>query len=246
LSPRRKGTRHFLAFATLLAGGFALGMFVVQRPTPAPHALVTSPDSLAELIPQVQMGDTTLGAAFDYIRSLTRANLVVDWRTLGQFGITPDTPLRIDLRLHDVSLAQVLSKFLSAIIVSDNRLDFEERNGIVLISTGNAQRVVTKTYDVRDLLGEGGKWERLAMKPGDADPATQPTTIDERPERLTQLLVRLVDPESWRDNGGTSGAAQVFQGRLTVTETLETHDHIAEVLQILRDAQNPPPPEHGQ
>jgi hypothetical protein len=227
--------KHLIAAVTALAGGFAVGFLAVPHPvTPPDDRSAASP--LVELIPQVQIRNTTVGAAFDYLRQLTSANLVMDWRTLGQFGITPNTPLRIDLRLHDVSLAQVLSKFLSAVIVPDERLDFEERNGIVLISTGNARTVVTKTYDVRDLLGEGGKWERLAIKPGDADPATQPTTIAERAERLTHLLVRLVDPESWRDNGGMSGAAMVFLGRLTVTQTPENHDHIAEVLQILRDA----------
>lgn len=246
IARRPVGAKHLLAAAAMLAGGFAVGFFALPYPGLAPRMRPTAAAPLMERIPQVQLRDTTVGAAFDDLRRLTNANLVMDWRTLAEIGITSDTPLHIDLRLHDVSLAQALSKYLSTIVVPDNRLEFEERDGVVFISLNNARRTSTQIYDVRDLLGTGGNWERLAVRPEVTDPATQPFTIEERGERLTHLLTVLVAPQSWRDNGGQSGAARVMMGRLIVTQTPENHDRIAEVLQILRDADSEKATHKGQ
>lgn len=254
IARHRASVKRLLAATALLAGGFSVGLLCMPRPMPEPHVQPAATSPVSELISEVRLGDTTVGAAFDYVRELTHVNLAVDWRSLAESRITPDTPVRLDLRLHDVSLAQVLAKLLSAIPVSNGQLNYSRDRGVVAIFHGGINSTsadgpdvpVTQVYDVRDLLGERGPWERLAMRPGDNDPTTQPSTIPDRGERLTQLLARLVAPQSWRDNGGALGAAQMTMGKLIVTQSPENHECIAEVLRVLRAAQADPKSIEGQ
>lgn len=56
---------------------------------------------------------------------------------------------------------------------------------------------------------------------------------------LTELIRTTVDPDNWREAGGTIGSMTEFNGRLVVTQTPETHDQIAALLADLRKDQHP-------
>jgi type II secretory pathway component GspD/PulD (secretin) len=115
----------------------------------------------------------------------------------------------------------------------------------------------TRVYDIRDLVFVVDKPEpstivpptRLGQRPPapkqrpNAPPSTQPTaaeparaldTSESLAEEVVDLIRETVDPESWRDNGGTVGAIRTLQGQLIVTQSAENQRHIASLFEQLR------------
>jgi type II secretory pathway component GspD/PulD (secretin) len=121
-------------------------------------------------------------------------------------------------------------------------------------ATAEAARSVTRVYDIRDLIFALDKSEpstivpptRLGQRPPAVKPPTPPSTQPtaepargpETPESLTEEVVDLiretVDPESWRDNGGTVGAIRSLSGQLIVTQSPENQRQIANLFEQLR------------
>ena len=60
-------------------------------------------------------------------------------------------------------------------------------------------------------------------------------TREEMVEEVTTLMRDTIDPDSWRDNGGSVGSARHLSGQLVVTHTREGHRGIAELLDELRE-----------
>ena len=116
---------------------------------------------------------------------------------------------------------------------------------------------VLRVYDVRDLIASDAALHaqrieaatatiRAVITAGGGTPATVPATtraatIDpqheqylDSVERLKLVITETVDPESWREAGGTVGSIREFNGQLVVTQTPVAHDRIAKLLQDLR------------
>src|SRR4029079_16674446 len=94
---------------------------------------------------------------------------------------------------------------------------------------GADDKVVTTTrvYDLRDLvmsIGDypftgrmGAPTENVLVIAGErSGPTTQPTRA-ERLNDFMKLITETVDTDSWRDNGGTSGAMRELSGLLVIT-----------------------------
>src|SRR5689334_9925427 len=54
-------------------------------------------DPLRRVIPALKLDHATLYTATSTLDSLCRLNLWVNWRVLGAHGITPDTPVTLDV-----------------------------------------------------------------------------------------------------------------------------------------------------
>ena len=120
-----------------------------------------------------------------------------------------------------------------------------------------SQHLETSTYDVRELLDQVRPYTpptslipptevgpKSGVSPGlfTAGPeaksdesrgivgAPPAATSPERSDALLKLIEETVDPESWRDNGGSIGAIKLFDGQLIVTQTSENHRSIASLL----------------
>ena len=120
-------------------------------------------------------------------------------------------------------------------------------------STKPAAQLVTRVYDTRDLtisvrdfpftgtMGMPAESNGIAItNPSpqsmmDAGaPATQPAR-EQREADLVHLITESVQPESWREAGGTVGAIRMIGGQMIVTQTEDAHRMIQSILQQLRD-----------
>ena len=119
-------------------------------------------------------------------------------------------------------------------------------------------RVNTEVYDIRDLLmqkreypaksalvpptrigerypGGAGAPARPTTMPASANTAESPQRREDLVEQILTLIKETVDPDSWRDNGGTVGAIRELQGQMIVTQNKANHAALAGLLKQLRE-----------
>src|SRR2546430_2688032 len=109
---------------------------------------------------------------------------------------------------------------------------------------------LARVYDVRDLLmslpdfsyhgtiGMPEENETVVIHP--LEPAaTQPThkTRQELMDDIIRLVTDTVDPDSWKDNGGSVGAIRPFEGFVIVTQTEENQKLVTNLMAQLREEQ---------
>ncbi len=111
------------------------------------------------------------------------------------------------------------------------------------------QDVITRVYDVRDLLVQipdypykgdlGVPVDKSVVVVADAAPTTQPhrtpTSKEELADNLIDLIRETVATDTWRDNGGSEGAIRELGGQLIVTQTLENQKLLESLLSQLRE-----------
>jgi hypothetical protein len=109
-------------------------------------------------------------------------------------------------------------------------------------------RSISRVYDIRDLLMQRKAYPaQSALVPptriGEPRPVaevraatTRPTNAsDDVAKQLMDLIQETVDPDSWRENGGTVGAIRELQGQLIVTQTSENQALLMDLLKQLRE-----------
>lgn len=104
---------------------------------------------------KVDLSDTPLSAALDFVHDLAGVNIHVNWRALELSGVTADSPLT--LKVQGVSPGKVLDLILDSFNTGKDKfakLYWVIDEGVLEISTGEALNTTTKTqtYDVTDLL----------------------------------------------------------------------------------------------
>jgi hypothetical protein len=70
---------------------------------------------------------------------------------------------------------------------------------------------------------------------GGQAPAKPLTEHEQRAQRLIDLIMTNVDPDSWTDMGG-AGSISEYHGLIVVTQTAQTHKKVEHVLNMLRQA----------
>ncbi|HEX4795276.1 MAG TPA: hypothetical protein VH370_15885 [Humisphaera sp.] len=117
--------------------------------------------------------------------------------------------------------------------------------------------VVTKVYDIRDLLWNGADRNESSTivpptKIGEPKPVldsgqgggvgggppsakAKPNAADSPVDEIRLLILETVAPESWRDTGGTIGAIRMVHGMMVVSQTAENHQAIQTLLSQLRE-----------
>jgi hypothetical protein len=195
----------------------------------APGLARAAEDVAARRIAELDLSRTTLEDAFEVLRDKTHANIVVHWPALEDAGIERATPIR--LRLWDVGLGAALNILLDSAepVVP---LAWSEDDGVITVSTEEDvhQTGIMTVYDVRDLLDA----IRPAPVPGGAPPSETARTRGEAIDELTRLITECVDPETWRDAGGTTGSMRELGARLIITQSRENHKKIHDLLKQLR------------
>jgi hypothetical protein len=109
--------------------------------------------------------------------------------------------------------------------------------------------LISRVYDIRDLImalpdypyagtigvpPDGGPLNIATAEPERPVPTTQ-RSRKQRVEDVIQLIQETVDPESWRDNGGTIGSLREIGGALVVTQTAQNHDLLSRIFGQLRE-----------
>ena len=187
-------------------------------------------DKLGKVVPEVRLDGVTLEQAFDALRDLTRANIVVNWRQLEEAGVRRDAVVR--LRLWDLPLSKVLDVLLSAVAEGEVELGFRAELGVITVSTergfaGEASYPL-RVYDVRDLIDTAYAYAMRRARVDD-EPTVQDVEIE-----FVELIQRRVNYQSWGFETGEPWMA-CWAGRLLVEQTPEWHHEIERALAQLRE-----------
>ena len=203
-----------------------------------------------------QFNDNTLEAALTYVGQLTTLDFDVDWDSLEEIGIDRETT--VSLSLKNANARTVLERILDKVSTDPvTQADWAVRDGMVQIA--NEDRIrrhsVLEQYDLRDLVfeipdydespeidlqtvlqssqgGGGGQSPFQDAQDDDADPIP----LEERIERIREIIYSNVDPESWPEGGGTTGAMYELNGSLIIRNTPKNHREIRSLLAKLRES----------
>jgi hypothetical protein len=255
--------RTKLVAAVLL--GLVLLVALAPRPRVARRTIATPSKTelaLDRRLPHVSLQPGTLEEWARQLSSLTGANIVVD-----EAVYLPDVSVGRDTRreiqpLNDISLRRVLDVLLEKCGSPAVPLGYTVDGGEVVRITSRARADTLadlRVYDVRDLIaGEPKILEpdrpyislQVNTPPGGGVPgglfgnaAPAPAAAPTRwVDRLTQHLTEMVSPDSWRDNGGSTGEVRELGGLLLVNQSWDNHRRIQELLDGLRKPAAPAPP----
>jgi hypothetical protein len=216
---------------SILVGVLLLLMAAVSAP-----ARSSARAELLTRLPSAKLTDVPLADALDFLRDVGGLNIVVDWKALEAINITKDA--QINLNLHDVTTAKVLSLILSEAGPGD-LLTFYISDNVVQITTRQLadQQLVTVVYYVEDLLqpndvfdytiqnfgsggaqitGSGGGGGSSSFGTNSRGNTNSASTLDAKAQALIKLIETVIRPEVWRDNGGAA-SMEIWNGNLIVT-----------------------------
>jgi hypothetical protein len=223
----------------------------------APHKLDarTTRASLNRSLPEMKFDGVALVDAIDFIRDITDANIVVNWKALEGAGVNKDTV--VNLKLRNVTLKKALSRLLSEASAGEG-VTYTLEDGVIEITTSELanQVMFTRVYPVGDLLmeipnfdtapsfsldqnqasggggrgsgggGGGGNGGIFQQGNGGGDrEKDQGPTKEERAEELLSLIRDTIYPDLWRENGGTA-SVRMFRDNLVVYAPRMVHEAI--------------------
>jgi hypothetical protein len=235
----------------LLLGSVAVALFAaIFAMSPAPAVAGTTNRQLDATLPELRLDGVALSDAIDFLRDVSDANIVVNWKALEEAGVSRDVP--VTLHLRNISLRRAMQLVLSEASGGD-KLAFTLDQGVVEITTRELadQKMFTCIYPVDDLImdipdftdapdfslnstsnntnqnpsgGSGGAPQAGGVNNqlfsgnggGGGNNTDQGKTKTERADDLVKLIETTVQPEIWKDNGGTASITY-FNGNLIVT-----------------------------
>ncbi len=133
-----------------------------KQPTAAPAAAAEKPvirknpiptvATLALRVRELSLQDMPLDQVIELLRSITSANIVVQWDRLKDMGIERDTPISFHVR--NLKVSQILWLIMSHAPLSDVKLAYRADRDMILISTEQAlgSEMIVKLYDVQELI----------------------------------------------------------------------------------------------
>jgi hypothetical protein len=233
------------------AVGVIIGRSIAPPRPPPTRQQVETDLGMDRTVAAVDFRETPFDEAVDLVRKQTSANIVVKWRELEAAGIDSKAP--VTLRLTNLPLKRVLRFLCDEMGSGTVVVNARAAGGAIQISSaeGNVQ-TETRLYDVQDIVrGHYQFLQRLGWQPstqpsdGDGDggqslfaavsSSGEPARpYDEAIEEITRMITDFVEPDMWRDAGGTVGSIREFDGRLMITATPDMHDDIAALLELLR------------
>jgi hypothetical protein len=204
----------------------------------------------------VEFNDNAFEDVVGFIGSTTGIDIDVDWESLADIGVDPDTP--VTLKLNSVQIDVLLDRVLGK--VSDPTLPagWAIQDGILTIASDEVLRLntVLETYDIRDLIfivpdfdnapefdlqsavqaasgAGGGGGGQSPFSGGGQDPQDIPTR-DERVTAIIDLIQANVDPDGWTALGGDTSSVTELNGNFIITTTPKNHRAIIGLLNKLR------------
>ncbi|MEP0846494.1 MAG: hypothetical protein HRF50_06680 [Phycisphaerae bacterium] len=162
---RKLGAVWLLGSCCLLA----LGQATVPRPGAAAAPVAAGQreiDTRAVLctrLPALKFERMPLSDAFELIEQLSGATIAVRWERLVSAGVARDEPVSLDgQRLR---LDQALWLIMNQPALADARLAYRAEGTVIIVSTADdfAQLMITKVYDVTDLLATRLRYPHIAV-----------------------------------------------------------------------------------
>lgn len=204
----------------------------------------------------VEFSDNAFEDVVGFIGSTTGIDIDVDWESLADIGVDPDTP--VTLKLKSVQIDVLLDRVLAK--VSDPTLPagWAIQDGILTIASDEVLRLntVLETYDIRDLIfvvpdfdnapefdlqsaiqqggqGGGGGGGQSPFSGGNQDPQDV-TSREDRVTAIIELIQSNVDPDGWTALGGDTSSVTELNGNFIITTTPKNHRAIIGLLNKLR------------
>lgn len=204
----------------------------------------------------VEFSDNAFEDVVGFIGSTTGIDIDVDWESLADIGVDPDTP--VTLKLKSVQIDVLLDRVLAK--VSDPTLPagWAIQDGILTVASDEVLRLntVLETYDIRDLIfvvpdfdnapefdlqsaiqqggqGGGGGGGQSPFSGGNQDPQDV-TSREDRVTAIIELIQSNVDPDGWTALGGDTSSVTELNGNFIITTTPKNHRAIIGLLNKLR------------
>jgi hypothetical protein len=182
---------------------------------------------LDKLLPAAEFEAATLDEVARRFGDWTGANVIVDPNL-------PE-PSTVTVRLKEMRAGDALRVVLA---VARPQRAYRIWSGSVVIGEGFPQMLEAETrlYDIRDLLDEAKRQDpayptqnsALARSVPSGVPA--PISPTDHTADLMTVIRESVDPSSWRDAGGSVGSMSPWAGRLLISQTVENHQKIEQLL----------------
>ena len=194
---------------------------------------------LRTAIGPVKLEDVPAREAFDWWSKTTGVQLVMNWKSMENDGIDPETPIRLKLRRANATT--VLQMLMEQTAVETEPLIYEVKPWFVQVMTRVAalRNPVTRVYYIGDLLidvpnftnaptlGVSGSLggdddddddddSRDDDDDDDDDSGDQRLSKTDRAEDIAQLIRDTIEPDIWEANGGQYASIRYFQQRLVV------------------------------
>lgn len=205
----------------------------------------------------VEFNDNAFEDVVAFIGTTTGIDIDVDWESLADIGVDPDTP--VDLTLKSVQINVLLDRVLAKISDPTLPAGWAIQDGILSIASDEVLRLntVLETYDIRDLIfvvpdfdnapefdlqsavqaagggGGGGGGGQSPFTGGSQDPQNIPTR-DDRVQAIIDLIQANVDPDGWTAIGGDTSSVTELNGNFIITTTPKNHRAIIGLLNKLR------------
>ncbi|MDB5295243.1 MAG: hypothetical protein JWO31_1226, partial [Phycisphaerales bacterium] len=111
----------------------------------------TAKSALNRKLPDVKLQNVGLNDAMEFVRDVSGANLVIDWKALEAAGVNRDTP--VNLRLYGVTLRKVITTVLSE-AGGGTALAFTVEDDVITVTTQEVadRRLYMKIYPIEDLI----------------------------------------------------------------------------------------------
>jgi len=206
----------------------------------------------------VTFQNNTLADVFAFIEQVAQVDIDVDWDSLEEIGVEPSTTVSLNLR--NVPLKSVMDRVLDKVSYSPiTRAGWAVNDGTIQVATEEKLRrhTIIEIYDIRDLVfevpnydeapeidlqsvlqsgggGGGGGGGRSPFRDNQQDDIER-EPLQDRIDRIKDIITRNVDEESWPEGGGTTGFIQELGGSLIIRNTPKNHREIRGLLSKLRE-----------
>jgi beta-lactamase regulating signal transducer with metallopeptidase domain len=201
------------------------------QPAPPPDAERQAVAQLQRQLPALTFDAVGFSDVIDFLRDVSGMNIFVNWKAVEEAKVDRNTPVSANLR--NIKFSKALNVILDSVGGGQVKLGYTIDEGVLVITTADdlVHHVVTRVYDVRDLLALP---PRNAARTNPA-PATRPATREDLVDRLSNLIIDTIATSSWKERKGAVGTLRELEGQLIIIQTPENHRQISEFLALLRE-----------
>ena len=182
----------------------------------------------------VEFLDLPLEDCVTFLKEYHNINIWLDRATLCDEGVALDQP--ITLKLAGVSFRSVLRLLLEPV-----QLTYVIEDEVLKIMTRAkaSEKLITRTYPVRDLYQRRSKTEDTPILPEKGEPKGAPSAM--RSEDLEAAITKSIVPGTWHETKGPGSITFVKEsGAFVIRQTHAAHGEILQLLRDLREAKRMP------
>lgn len=188
-------------------------------------------------IGEVRVDKLTLAELAEAVAAQSKTSVAVDLPAFEALGISRD--LRVSYRLRHATPRSALSAWLLT-AGYEPPVDYSIYDNVIFVSPSYPPRdyLAVRGHDVDDLLARYTRYfdAHPTMEMSDPGPVflrLPPTDREQAEQGLYQTIIDLVEPDSWRENGGIA-SIYMLSGRLITINSPQVDAEVERLLETLR------------